>query len=94
MAVIDAIALVQHIFGLCGFGVVGVILVNVGPHICEEVGAIASLLEIGAKASKIPLMGRELLTEEGQVVLFQGGGGESGFGIEEAAELTDDVVAL
>jgi hypothetical protein len=39
-------------------------------------------------------MARELLTEEGEVVLFKGRRGEGSFGVEEAGELVDDSFAL
>lgn len=39
-------------------------------------------------------MARELLAEEGEVVLFKGRRGEGGFGVEEAGELVDDGFAL
>lgn len=39
-------------------------------------------------------MSGELLAQQGQVVLFQGRGGEGRVGVEEAVELGDDIFSL
>lgn len=36
----------------------------------------------------------ELLAEEGEVVLLQGGGSQGGIGVEQSVQLVDDVRAL
>lgn len=73
MTIIDATALSKHVLGLGVFGVIGTVFVDVGADIRKKVGAIASLGNGFAQAHEIALMLGELLTEEGQVVLFQSG---------------------
>lgn len=94
VAVVNAVALLEHIVGLGGLGVVLAVFINVGADVGQEVGAVAGLLEGRLQSRKIPLMARELLAEEGEVVLFKGRRGEGGFGVEEAGELVDDSIAL
>jgi hypothetical protein len=45
MAVVNAVALLEHVFCLGSLGVVGAVLVNVGADIGQKVGAIACLLQ-------------------------------------------------
>lgn len=45
VAVLDTVTLVEHVFRLLGFGVVGAVLVNVGAHVGQEVGSVAGLLQ-------------------------------------------------
>ena len=89
MAVIDAPPLVGHIFGLGGFWIGGTVVVNVGAHVAEEVGAVAGLAEVRAQAVEVAAVGGELVAEEGEVVLLQGRGRKGCFGVKEAGELGD-----
>lgn len=87
-------ALLQHVLGLGILGIVGAVLVDVGAHVGEQVGPVARVLQGGPQARQVALVGGELLAQQRQVVLLQGGGGESGFRVEEAGELGDDGFAL
>lgn len=66
-------------------GVALAVLADIGTDVCEEVGAVAGLLDVGAKAGKVAFVSSELLAEEGEVVLLEGRGGKSGFGVEKTA---------
>lgn len=94
VAVVDAISLLEHVLGLGSFGVVGSVLIDIGPHIGQEVGPVAGLLEGRAQAIQISLVGGKLLAEEGEVVLFESGCSEGSFGFKEAGKLVDDSFAL
>ena len=52
------------------------------------------MLELGSEAGEVAFVGGELFAEEGKVVLFEGGGCQSGFGVEKATKLGDDIFAL
>jgi len=67
---------------------------DVRAHVGEEVGAVAGGAEGGAEPGELALVVGEDFAVAGEVVLFQGGGGEGGFGVEEAGELGDEGVAL
>lgn len=64
VAVVDTVALVKHVLGLGGLGVVLSVFIDVGADVGEKVGPVASLLECGAKAREVSLVAGEFLTEE------------------------------
>ena len=68
--------------------------VDVGADVGEEVGAVAGGGDMSVVAGVFGGMFAEEVTVAGEVVLFQGGGGEGGFGVEEAGELGDEAFAL
>lgn len=94
VAVVDAISLLEHVLGLGSFGVVGSVLIDIGPHVGQEVGPVAGLLKSRAQAIQISLVRGNLFAEEREVVLFESGCSEGGFGFEEASKLVDDGFAL
>lgn len=94
VAVVDAVALVEHVLGLGGLGVVGAVLVNVGADIGQEVGAVACLAERRAQPRQVPLVRGELVAEEGEVVLLESRRREGCLGVEEPGELLDRGIAL
>lgn len=71
MAVVDAVALVEHVLGLGGLGVVGAVLVNVGAHVGQEVGAVARLLQVGPQPRQVLFVRGQLLAQQRQVVLLE-----------------------
>ena len=89
-------SLVQHIIRLCVDGVLGGVAVGVDvvANGAEEVHAGAGVSEGGAEAGEFAAVVEEDLAVSGEIVLFEGGGGECGFGVEEAGELGDEGFAL
>ena len=87
MAVVDAVALVEHVVGLGRLRIVGAVLVNVGAYVGQEVRSVASLLEGAAQADKVTLVGGKLLAQEGEIVLLEGRGCEGGFRVKQSGEL-------
>lgn len=67
---------------------------DVGADVGEEVGAVAGLGDGGGEAGEFAAVVGEDFAVAGEVVLFQGGGGEGCFGVEEAGELGDEGGAL
>lgn len=45
VAVVNAVALLEHVVGLGGLGVVLAVFINVGADVGQEIGAVAGLLE-------------------------------------------------
>ena len=60
----------------------------------EQVRAVAGVGEGGAQARELAAVVEEDFAVAGEVGLFEGGGGERGFGVEEAGELRDEGFAL
>lgn len=94
MAIVDTVPLLQHVLGLGRRRVRGTVLVDVAADVGEEVCAVTGGGEGGAEPGEVALVGGKLVAEKGEVVLFQGGGGEGCFGVEEAGELGDDGFSL
>lgn len=94
MTVVDAPSLVEHVFRLGGFGVRGAVGVDVGADVGEQVRSVAGVGDGGAEAGELAAVVEEDLAVAGEVVLFEGGGGEGGFGVEEAGELGDESFSL
>lgn len=94
MAPVDAAPLVEHVVGLGGFRVRGPVGVDVGAHVGEQVGALARLGHRGAQPrERVPVV-EQGFAVAGKVVLFQRGGREEGFAVQEAGELGDEGFAL
>lgn len=89
MALVEVPALFEHVFRLGGGGVRRAVGVDVGAHVREQVGAVARLGDGGIEALEFAAVVGEDFAVAGEVALFQGGGGEGRFGIEEASELGD-----
>lgn len=87
VTIIDAPALVEHVFRLGGFRVRGAVSVDVGADVGEQVGSVAGVGDGGAEAGELAPVVEEDFAVPGEVVLFERGGGEGGFGVEEAGEL-------
>ena len=87
MAIVYPPALVQHVLGLGGAWVRcrRAVRVNIAAHAREEVGAAARGPDGGPEPGEISSVGRELVAEEGEVVLLERGRGKTGFGVEEPA---------
>lgn len=86
MAVVDAAALLQHVLCLlCLGGVGGAVGVDVGADVGEEVLTVARLGDRGAEAFELALVVLEHVAVTREVVLLEGGGGQGGFRVEEAA---------
>lgn len=49
VAVVDTVALLEHVLGFSGLGVVGAVFIDVGTYVCKEVRTVAGLLEGGAQ---------------------------------------------
>lgn len=60
----------------------------------EEVGAGAGVGEEGAEAGEFAAVVEQDFAVAGEVGLFEGGGCEGGFGVEEAGELGEEGFAL
>lgn len=60
VAVIDARPFVQHVLCLGFGGIALAVLVDIGTDIGQEVGAIASLLELGSETGEVAFVGGEL----------------------------------
>ena len=52
------------------------------------------MLDVGTEAGEVAFVCGELFSKKREVVLLEGGGGESGFGVQEATELGNDIFAL
>lgn len=94
MAVVDAVALVEHVFGLSCLGVVGTVLVDVGSNIGQEIRTVASLLEVRPEPAEVPLVGVELLAEQRQVILLERRGRKRRFRVEQTGKLGDGGISL
>lgn len=52
MTIVYPAALVEHVVCFCGFGVAGVVGIDIAADIGEEVGAVARILYLGAEAGE------------------------------------------
>lgn len=96
MAAVDPAPLVQHVicFCVCGVLAAGAVGADVVTDGTEEVCAGAGVGEGGAEAGELAAVVEEDFAVAGEVGLFEGRGGEGGFGVEEAGELGDEGFAL
>lgn len=84
MALIDAPPLLEHVLRLCGTGVRGAVVIDVGADVGEKVSAIARLGDSRGEALQLAAVVLQDFAVAGEVVLFQGGRGQGCFGVEEA----------
>ena len=94
MALVEVPALFEHVLRLGRGGVRCAVGVDVGAHVGEQIGAVARLGDGGVEALEFAAVVSEDFAVAGKVALFQGGGGESRFGVEEAGELGDQGFSL
>lgn len=85
MAVVYPSPLIEHVFCLCSAGVRGPVGIDVGADVRKEVCAVAGVDDVGAEAGEFPPVVEEDFPVAGEVVLFEGRGGEDRFGVEEAS---------
>lgn len=81
--------LLEHVLSLLGARVRGSVCIDIRADIGEEVSAVARFGNSGGQTLEFAAVVLEDFTVAGEVVLFQGGGGESSFGVEEAGQLGD-----
>lgn len=84
MTLIKAPPLLEHVLRLIGTGVRGAVSIDIGSDVGEEVSAIARLGDGRGETLQLATVVLEDFTVTGEVVLFQGRGGQGCFGIEEA----------
>jgi len=87
-------ALLEHILCLGGARVGSAVGINVRADIGEQIGAVARLCHCGCQALQLAAVVLKDFTVAGKVILLQGGGGKSGFGVEEARQLRDERFTL
>lgn len=71
MRVLDAVALAEHVVRLGGGGG-GMVGVNIGADVCEEVGALAGGLERGFQGAEFAAVVLQDFAVPGEVVLLEG----------------------
>lgn len=74
--------LLEHVFSF-RFGVVGSVRIDIGTNVGEEVRSVSGFGYACLQALQLTTMVVEDLSMTGEVVLFEGRGGEAGFRIEE-----------
>lgn len=96
MTALDPPPLVQHVIRFRVYGVLvpGAVGADVAADGAEEVCAGTGVGEGGAEAGELAAVVEEDFAVAGEVCLFEGGGGEGGFGVEEAGELGNEGFAL
>ena len=94
MAVVYSSPLIEHVLCLCVARVRGPVGIDVGANVGEEICAITRVGDVGAEAGEFPPVIEEDFAVTGEVVLFQGGGGEGRVGVKKPGELGDEGFAL
>lgn len=94
VAVLYSPSLLQHIVGLGRAGDRCVVSVDIGADIGKQIGAVARLGDSGGQSLELPAVVGQDFAVAGEVILFEGGGGEGSLGIEEARELGDERFTL
>ena len=94
MAPVDPIPLLEHVVRLGVGGVRIPVGGDVGADGGEEIGALAGIVYGGFQPDELAAVVEEDFAVAGQVVGFEGRGGEGGFGVEETVELGDEGFSL
>lgn len=87
MTIIDPPPFLQHVLCLCFGRVGGAVGIDIGADVGEEVLAVAGLGDGRSEAFELALVVEKDFAVAGEVILFEGGGCEGGFGVEETGEL-------
>lgn len=89
MAFVNPTPLLKHVICFCLTRVRVAVGIDIGADVGEEVSAVAGLGDGGFETLEFATVVVEDFAVTGEVVLFEGGGGEGCFGVEEAGELGD-----
>lgn len=73
VATVNVVPLIEHVLRLRRLGIIRAVVADVGLHIGEEIGLVASLLQRSTEAVEIASVGGELFAQEGKIVLLEGG---------------------
>lgn len=94
MAVLDPAPFVQHVLLLGGGGIGTAVRSDIGSHRRKKISAGTGVLDGRAQASILVLVFLKDFAVSGEVCLFEGGGRESRFGIEESRKLGNERFSL
>lgn len=94
MAVINPAPFVQHVLLLGGSRIGAAVCGDIRSHCREEIGAGAGVLNRRAQAPILVLVFLKDFAVSGEVCLFEGGGVDGGFGVEESGKLGDERFSL
>lgn len=94
MAFVDPTPLFKHVIRFRLTWIRVAVGIDIGADVGEEVSAVAGFRDGRFETLELATVVVEDFAVTGEVVLFEGGGGEGCFGVEEAGELSDKGVAL